>query len=166
MKDIANKVGVSTALVSYVLNGLEKEKRVSQEVVEKIHKVAKELNYKPNQIARSLRKGSTNTIGLIVADISNPFFGQLARVIEDEATNRNERRVELAGEGLKYFDILRWKIAEEVMNKQVVSFEIPDLLPLRIIHTRNFDPNKHYVWPIPQSAIDNAKNLEQHPEWR
>ncbi len=85
MKDIANKVGVSTALVSYVLNGLEKEKRVSRDVAEKIHKVAKELNYKPNRIARSLRKGSTHTIGLIVADISNPFFGQLARVIEDEA---------------------------------------------------------------------------------
>jgi LacI family transcriptional regulator len=85
MKDIANKVGVSTALVSYVLNGLEKEKRVSQEVVEKIHQAAKDLKYKPNQIARSLRKGTTNTIGVIVADISNPFFGQLARIIEDEA---------------------------------------------------------------------------------
>jgi hypothetical protein len=79
---------------------------------------------------------------------------------------RNERRVELAGEGLRYFDILRWKIAENVMNKQVVSFVIPDLLPIRIIHTRTFDPQKHYVWPIPQWAIDNAKNLEQHAEWR
>lgn len=78
---------------------------------------------------------------------------------------RNERRVELAGEGLRYFDILRWKIAENVLNKKVVSFEIPGLLPLRIIHTRTFDPKKHYVWPIPQSAIDKAKNLKQHPEW-
>ena len=85
LKDIAAKVGVSTALVSYVLNGLEKEKRVSKEVVKKVHAVAKELNYKPNQIARSLRKGSTSTIGLIVADIANPFFGQLARIIEDES---------------------------------------------------------------------------------
>ncbi len=85
MKDIAEKVGVSTALVSYVLNGLEKEKRVGPEVVKKIQAAAKQLNYKPNQIARSLRKGSTSTIGLVVADISNPFFGQLARVIEDEA---------------------------------------------------------------------------------
>lgn len=85
MRDIAEKVGVSTALVSYVLNGLEKEKRVGPEVVKKILAAAKELKYKPNQIARSLRRGSTNTIGLIVADISNPFFGQLARVIEDEA---------------------------------------------------------------------------------
>lgn len=87
MKDIANKVGVSTALVSYVLNGLEKEKRVGPEVVKKIHQVARDMKYKPNQIARSLRKGTTNTIGLIVGDISNPFFGQLARVIEDEAAS-------------------------------------------------------------------------------
>lgn len=79
---------------------------------------------------------------------------------------RNERRVELAGEGLRYFDILRWKTAEDVMNKEVVSFEIPGLLPLRIIHNREFDPQKHYVWPIPLSAIDNAKNLEQHAEWK
>lgn len=89
LKDIAGKVGVSTALVSYVLNGLEKEKRVSPTVVEKIRAAARELNYKPNQIARSLRSGSTNTIGLIVADIANPFFGQLARVIEDEASRFN-----------------------------------------------------------------------------
>lgn len=89
LKDIATRVGVSTALVSYVVNGLEKEKRVGPEVVKKIREVALELNYKPNQIARSLRSGSTNTIGLIVADIANPFFGQLARIIEDEAGKYN-----------------------------------------------------------------------------
>ncbi len=86
LKDIANKVGVSIALVSYVMNGQEKEKRVGAEVVKKIHQAAEELNYQPNQIARSLRMGSTKTIGLIVADIANPFFGQLARIIEDEAS--------------------------------------------------------------------------------
>lgn len=85
LKDIAEKVGVSTALVSYVLNGQEKEKRVGAEVVLKIRKVAKQMNYVPNQIARSLRKGVTKTIGLVVADIANPFFGAMARIIEDEA---------------------------------------------------------------------------------
>lgn len=85
IKDIAEKVGVSTALVSYVMNGLEKEKRVGAGVVERIREAARELNYSPNQIARSLRKGSTRTIGLIVTDIANPFFGNMARVIEDEA---------------------------------------------------------------------------------
>jgi LacI family transcriptional regulator len=88
LKDIAEKVGVSVALVSYVINGLEKEKRVGADVVELIKKAAQELNYKPNQIAQSLRTGVTKTIGLIVADIANPFFGNLARVIEDEANSR------------------------------------------------------------------------------
>lgn len=86
LKDIAEKVGVSIALVSYVINGLEKEKRVGADVVERIKKAALELNYRPNRIAQSLRTGATKTIGLIVADIANPFFGILARVIEDEAS--------------------------------------------------------------------------------
>jgi LacI family transcriptional regulator len=86
LKDIAEKVGVSIALVSYVVNGQEKEKRVGADLVQRIRDVAIELNYKPNQIAQSLRSGSTKTIGLIVADIANPFFGNLARVIEDEAS--------------------------------------------------------------------------------
>ncbi len=87
LKDIANKVGVSIALVSYVMNGQEKEKRVGSEVVKKIRQAAEELNYQPNQIARSLRTGATKTLGLIVADIANPFFSHLARIIEDEANN-------------------------------------------------------------------------------
>jgi LacI family transcriptional regulator len=87
LKDIASKVGVSIALVSYVMNGQEKEKRVGAEIVKKIRQAAEELNYQPNQIARSLRMGSTKTIGLIVADIANPFFAHLARIIENEANN-------------------------------------------------------------------------------
>lgn len=87
LKDIANKVGVSIASVSYVMNGQEKEKRVGAEVVRKIREAAEELNYQPNQVARSLRTGSTKSIGLIVADIANPFFSHLARVVEDEANN-------------------------------------------------------------------------------
>ncbi len=85
IKDIAGKLGVSTTLVSFVLNGKGKEKRVSAAMAAKIVSTAREMHYSPNQIARSLRKGATNTIGLIVADIANPFFGVLARTIEDEA---------------------------------------------------------------------------------
>lgn len=83
--DIARRVGVSPTLVSYVLNGKEKEKRVGAEMAEKIRVAASEMNYQPNQIARSLRLGSTKTIGLIVADIANPFFSHFARIVEDEA---------------------------------------------------------------------------------
>ena len=88
LKDIAQKVGVSIALVSYVLNN-QKEGRISKEVAEKIRQTAHKLNYRPNQIAKSLKTNKTFTIGLIVADIANPFFSTLARIIEDEAEKAN-----------------------------------------------------------------------------
>jgi LacI family transcriptional regulator len=88
LKDIAQKVGVSTALVSYVLNN-QKEGRIGKEVAEKIRVTAKKLNYRPNQLAKSLKTNKTYTIGLIVADIANPFFSTLARIIEDEAEKNN-----------------------------------------------------------------------------
>ncbi len=85
LKDVAQHIGVSAALVSYVLNGKEKEARVGAEMAKRIKKAAAELNYQPNLIAKSLKMGKTKTIGLIVADISNPFFSTIARIIEDEA---------------------------------------------------------------------------------
>lgn len=88
MKDIAEKVGVSTALVSYVLNN-KKEGRIKKSVAERIKEVAVELNYRTNQIAKSLKTNKTFTIGLVVADISNPFSSSLARIIEDEADKNN-----------------------------------------------------------------------------
>ncbi|QJW90017.1 LacI family DNA-binding transcriptional regulator [Spirosoma taeanense] len=84
LKDIAQLVGVSTALVSYVLNN-KRENRISKAVAQKIRKAAQELNYQPNQIAKSLKTNKTRTLGLLVADIANPFFSSLARYIEDEA---------------------------------------------------------------------------------
>ncbi|MDR3714316.1 MAG: substrate-binding domain-containing protein [Puia sp.] len=88
LKDIAQKVGVSTALVSYVLNN-KKQDRIGKEVAQRIRNTAKELNYRTNLIARSLKTNKTFTIGLIVADISNPYFSSLARIIEDEADKYN-----------------------------------------------------------------------------
>lgn len=88
LKDIAREVGVSTALVSYVLNNL-KEGRIRKEIAQKIRDVALRLNYRPNQIAKSLKTSKTFTIGLIVADISNPFSSTLARIVEDEANQFN-----------------------------------------------------------------------------
>lgn len=89
IKDIAEAAGVSTALVSYVLNNKEKEARVGKEMTIKIREIAKQLNYQPNQLAKSLKSGKSYTIGLIVADISNPFFSNIARTIEDEAKKNN-----------------------------------------------------------------------------
>ena len=88
LKDIANRVGVSTALVSYVLNN-QKEGRIRKEVAQLIRETAKQLNYRTNLAARTLKTNKTFTIGLVVADISNPYFSTLARIIEDAADQHN-----------------------------------------------------------------------------
>lgn len=84
LKDIAAATGVSTALVSYVLNN-KKEGRINKMVAERIRAMAVKMNYRTNQIARSLKTSRTYTIGLVLADISNPFSAALARYIEDAA---------------------------------------------------------------------------------
>jgi LacI family transcriptional regulator len=89
LKDVAKHVGVSTALVSYVLNGQAVEKQVNKDTAEKIMGAIEELNYTPNQIAKSLKMRRTNTIGLVVADINYRFSTGITRAIESEAKKRN-----------------------------------------------------------------------------
>jgi LacI family transcriptional regulator len=91
LNDIAQQLGVSKTLVSFVLNGRGKEFRISDEICRKVLETAKELNYQPNRIAQGLRTGKTKTIGLIIADIANPFFGKLGREIEQEASMQGYR---------------------------------------------------------------------------
>ena len=85
LKDIAKELGVSTALVSYVMNNQEVEKGVNKESAIKIREVAARLNYRPNQIAKSLKTNKTYTIGLVVADIAYRFTTGITRAIEAEA---------------------------------------------------------------------------------
>jgi LacI family transcriptional regulator len=85
LKDIAKKMGVSATTVSVVLNGNGKERKISAEMITRITQMADKLNYRPNQFAKSLRTGKTFTLGLIVDDISNFFFGHLARIVEEES---------------------------------------------------------------------------------
>jgi LacI family transcriptional regulator len=89
LKDIAQHAGVSTALVSYVLNGLAEEKQVNKVTAARIRKSAKQLNYQPNQIAQSLKTSKTNTIGLVVADVRYRYSTAITSVIEAEANKNN-----------------------------------------------------------------------------
>ncbi|WP_039865924.1 LacI family DNA-binding transcriptional regulator [Pedobacter sp. BAL39] len=84
MKDIAQRLGISTALVSYVLNGKLSD-RINKATASLVKDTAKEMGYQPNLLAKSLRNSKSYTIGLILADIANPFSAHLARIIEDEA---------------------------------------------------------------------------------
>ncbi|MFS8616586.1 MAG: substrate-binding domain-containing protein [Solitalea sp.] len=85
IRDMAERLGVSPTTVSFVLNGKQKEKRISDKVAKRIIAMAKKLKYEPNHMARGLRTGKTKTIGLIVEDISNHFFAHIAKVVEHRA---------------------------------------------------------------------------------
>jgi len=89
LKDVAKSVGVSPTLVSIVLNGKVKEFRISEKMAEKVVATAKEMNYSPNVAARNLRSGKSHLIGVIVTDISNPFYSTISRIIEDRANEYN-----------------------------------------------------------------------------
>ncbi|WP_188454912.1 LacI family DNA-binding transcriptional regulator [Virgibacillus oceani] len=95
IKDIAEKSGVSTATVSRVLN---RSGYASAEIKDKVFSVAKELNYRPNGIARSLKMHKTNTIGIIIPDISNPYFMKISKGIEDVIQNEDYVLIFVSGD--------------------------------------------------------------------
>ena len=82
MKDIAKIAGVSRTTVSRVLSGNYKKIRISIETAEKVLRIAHEHDFQPDDLAKSLQSRRTKTIGVIVTDITNPFFAEIARSIE------------------------------------------------------------------------------------
>lgn len=78
LQDIADAAGVSSATVSRVINN---SPSVKPETRDNVLYVIKKLNYVPNAVARSLSRNETNTIGVVVPDILNPFFGKIIRGI-------------------------------------------------------------------------------------
>ncbi len=85
IRDVARRANVSVATVSNVLNA---PCRVSPALTVRITQAIQDLGYSPNPAARSLRKGSSNLLGLIVADITNPFFTELVHVVEEAASSQ------------------------------------------------------------------------------
>ncbi|MDK8210488.1 LacI family DNA-binding transcriptional regulator, partial [Bacillus subtilis] len=86
ISDVAKIAGVSPTTVSRVLNN---RGYISKETRENVYKAMKEINYFPNDIARSLFNKRTNLIGMIVPQTSNPFFGELAFHIESICASLN-----------------------------------------------------------------------------
>lgn len=82
-RDVAALAGVSPAVVSYVLN--DGPRGVAPETRDRVLAAVKELGYRPNGIARSLKTKRTMTLGLVIPDTANPFFGELARAVEEAA---------------------------------------------------------------------------------
>lgn len=113
IRDVANRAGVSVATVSHVIN---ESRFVMPETKLRVLEAISDLRYSRDEVARSLRRSKTGTIGVIISAITNPFFADLVRGIEDEVYLRSEKinyilcntEEDVAKERL-YLDVVREK---------------------------------------------------------
>ncbi len=89
LSSISKRIGVSSTTISRVLSGQSRKYRISESTQKKVLDEAKRCNYTPNIIARNLRTKKTNTIGLILPSVANPFFADLSSVIITDASANN-----------------------------------------------------------------------------
>lgn len=118
IRDIARLADVSTTTVSRIINN--KPYAASEATTKKVLEIIEEMNYKPNPLARGLITKKTKTIGLIIPDIANPFFPEIARGVEDIA-NKMGFNVFLCNtdddlkKERKYIDALREKYVDGII---------------------------------------------------
>jgi DNA-binding LacI/PurR family transcriptional regulator len=88
IRDVAHRAGVSAATVSRVLNG---STTVRADAAERVTAAIAELGYRPNRLARNLRRQAAEMIGVVISDIENPHFTEMVRAVEDAAYRRGYR---------------------------------------------------------------------------
>ncbi|WP_080875739.1 LacI family DNA-binding transcriptional regulator [Oceanobacillus timonensis] len=88
IKDVAKAAGVAQSTVSKVINNTGS---ISKETIDRVNYHIQELGYEPSGIASALRNNKTKAIGLLIPDLANPFFSDLARLLEDEANHLGYR---------------------------------------------------------------------------
>lgn len=139
IKQVAKKANVSVATVSRVMNN---NGYVSVEARKAVEQAITELNYAPNRVARSLFKKSSGLIGLIMPDITNPFFPQLARAIEDVA-NKHDYQVVLCNTD------------EQLEKEQTYLTALQTMHVDGLIITTNHSQNPNYEnLELPMVALD------------
>lgn len=149
LKDIARLAGVSIATVSMILNS--KDQNISNSTRENVLRIARESNYIPNAMARSLIIGQTKIIGLIVPEISNPFFPELARGVEDKANEAGYNVILCNSEDNpakeeKYLEMLAEKMVDGII----------------FVHTanRNGGLEKYIRQDVPVILIDRDMDID------
>ncbi len=115
IRDIAKLSNVSIATVSKIING--KDSNISEPTRKRVKKIMEEQKYTPNPIARTLVTKRSNTLGIIVPDIGNPFFSQLIRAVEDFSNIRGYHLIILDTDD----DMEKQKTSLQVMQKKMVD---------------------------------------------
>lgn len=138
LSDMSADLKVSKTLISLVLNGKGDKHGISKQTQARVKARATEMNYFPNQMARGLRLGKSGTIGLIVADIANPFYAVIARHIEDEA-NKIGYNLIICSSDEK--DEKELRLLKMLRNRQVDGFIVSSTLrkPQGLLELKKFN---------------------------
>lgn len=155
IKDIAQKLGISVATVSRVLNN---SGYASNEVREQVLECAKELNYTPNIAAKSLKVNKTNTIGVIIPDISNSYFMSAAKGIEDAlesddltliiaSTNENESKEQRVLKTLMQHRVDCLVLATSGLDKLRLEKLLPKTVPV-VLFDRVIEDDDSYNYVV------------------
>lgn len=112
--DVARYAGVSTAVVSYVVNGGPRP--VAPTTAAKVRDAMRVLRYQPNLNARALKRGTSQTLGLVLLDSLNPFFAELSLAVESEAAARGQRMLVATSHGDRD---LEDQLVAELLGRQV-----------------------------------------------
>ena len=170
IKDIAAQAGVSIALVSFVMNNRieadgKQKYRVNESTRQRILEVARKLNYQPNSAARTLRSGRSMVIGVLLSDISNMFYGEVARQLEeiafhqgytvlfgstDESPEKLDRIARsFLDKGVEGFIIVPCERSEKIL-RHIYNIGVPLVIMDR----------KDYDIPAPKVVLDNVKAMK------
>jgi LacI family transcriptional regulator len=122
--DVARYAGVSTAVVSYVIN--EGPRRVAPETAARVRAAIEILKYRPNVNARALKKGFTEMLGVVLPDITNPFFAEYARALEIAAAAHGYVLVVATSDGNEAQES---RILSDLANRHVDGLIIATVLP-------------------------------------
>lgn len=154
IEDVAHKAGVSAMTISRVLND---KKEISPATRQRVLAAIKELNYRPSRVARSLVTNQTFTIGLVVPDITNPFFAQIVRGAEDVAweTDYNILLCNTVEDRARERAALQLLEETQADGLIVCGARLPDdvLLPLLERHQAVVSLNR----PIPHKLAGNVR---------
>jgi len=133
LNDIAKALSVSKATVSFVLNDKGDQFNISKEKQRLIKEKAKELSYVPNFFAKSLRQGETKTIGLVLPDISNLFYAEICKTIQEKlyATGYNTFIVN-TNDDMELEKVLMRELIQRSIDGMIIapSNNIKDLIPI------------------------------------
>lgn len=136
IKDVAREAGLTVGTVSRVLNN---RGYISEATREKVYQIMKELNYQPNEVARSLSKSKTNTIGVIVPHIVHPYFAKLISNLEKAASDRGFKMLlcnsrEERERELEYLEMLKSnRVAGLILCSATVKTESLESLEIPVI---------------------------------